>query len=152
MGWISRDWGVGGKLVEWPGVEGAAQWHKEWSGASKQMCTSGVNTGYSRVQHLISDLDVGAECTLSKFSDDTKLWRIVDMPADHATIQKNLDRLEICFDKTFMKFNKEKYKDLHLGWNNTMHKYMLGATQSHPAGKQHFRKGPSESWWTPSWT
>ncbi|KAK4825778.1 hypothetical protein QYF61_002341 [Mycteria americana] len=39
------------------------------------------------------------------------------------------DRLEKWDDRNLMKFNKEECNILHLGKNNPMHQYMLGATQ-----------------------
>ncbi|KAK4821756.1 hypothetical protein QYF61_000817 [Mycteria americana] len=65
---------------------------------------------------FISDLDDEADCTLGKF-------------VGCATIQRDLNRLEKWADRYLVKFNKEKCKVLHLGRNNPMHQYMLGATQ-----------------------
>ena len=72
---------------------------------------------------FISDLCEGTECTLSKFADDTKLGGVADTPEDCAAIQRDLDRLE----RNLMKFNKGTWKVMHLGRNNTVHQYRLGA-------------------------
>ena len=41
-------------------------------------------------------------------------------------IQKDLDRLEMCACATVMKFNKAKWKVLHVGQSNPKHKDSLG--------------------------
>ncbi|KAK4830628.1 hypothetical protein QYF61_012453 [Mycteria americana] len=74
-------------------------------------------------------LDDGAECTVSKSANDTKLGRVADTPEGSAAIQRDLDRLEKWADRNLMKFSKEKCEVLHLGRNNAMHQQMLGATQ-----------------------
>jgi len=72
---------------------------------------------------------MGQSCTFSRFADDTKLGGVAGTPRGHAAIQRELDRLGKWTSRNIMKFNKEKYKVLHLGVNNTMHQYMLGATE-----------------------
>ncbi|PKU42691.1 rna-directed dna polymerase from mobile element jockey- hypothetical protein [Limosa lapponica baueri] len=54
---------------------------------------------------FVSDTDSGIECTLSKFTDDTKLCGAVSMLEGRDAIQRNLDRLERWARVNLMKFN-----------------------------------------------
>ncbi|GAB0177704.1 mitochondrial enolase superfamily member 1 [Grus japonensis] len=75
---------------------------------------------------LVSNMDSGMECTLSKFTNNTKLCGTVDMLDGRDAIQRNLDRLERWAHANLMKFNKAKCKVLHVGWRNPKHDYRLG--------------------------
>lgn len=62
-----------------------------------------------------NDPDDRTERTLTRFADDTKLGSEVDTSEGRAVFQRDLDRLKEWASKNWMKFNKDKYKVLHLG-------------------------------------
>ena len=55
---------------------------------------------------------------LAKFADDTKLGGIANNLEDRNKIQNDLDRMEHWTKSNRMKFNRDKYKVLHLGKTN----------------------------------
>lgn len=60
-----------------------------------EQCTLGVHTGIGIISYLFWRQGEIIECTLSKFSDDTKLGGAVNMLEQKDDIQRDLDRLEV---------------------------------------------------------
>ncbi|KAJ7424161.1 rna-directed dna polymerase from mobile element jockey-like [Pitangus sulphuratus] len=72
---------------------------------------------------FINDIDSRIQCTLSKFSDDTKLSSLIGTTERQVAIQRDLEKFEKCAHGTLMRFNKFKGKILHLGVGDPKHKY-----------------------------
>ena len=75
---------------------------------------------------FVGDLDSGIKCTFSEFADNTKQSSAVDRIKGRDATERDLDRLERWAHANVVKFNKAKYKVLHLGQGNPKHRYRLG--------------------------
>ncbi|KAJ7415476.1 rna-directed dna polymerase from mobile element jockey-like [Willisornis vidua] len=65
--------------------------------------------------------DEGIKCTLSRFTDDTKLSGAIDTPKGLDVMNRDLDKLKKCGNGNLMRFNKSKGKVLHLCWGDSLY-------------------------------
>jgi len=97
---------------------------------------------------FLSEIDSGVQHILSKLVDDTMMWSAVDTSQGQDAMQRDLDRLEQCAQVNLMRFNKSKWKVLHLGWRNLHYQWKLRDERiEHSLAEKDLG-----CWWIESWT
>lgn len=85
---------------------------------------------------FICDLDGGIESAISKFADDTKWDRSVDLQERMRALQGDLDRLGRWTKSNNMRFNKTKCQVLHLATTTPSSTMVWGAQSGWTAPRQ----------------
>ena len=62
---------------------------------------------------------------LMMFADDTKLYRSIDLPQDHATLQHDIDQLCAWGDRSLMSFNLDKCHVMTFGKLGEVFNYIM---------------------------
>ncbi|PKU37991.1 rna-directed dna polymerase from mobile element jockey-like [Limosa lapponica baueri] len=114
------DCSVNVELVGWSHPEGSGQQLNVQMELSNKWCPQGSTLGSVLFNIFISRI----ECTC--IADDTKLSGAVDTPEGQDSIQRDLGKLEKWVCVNLMRFNKAKFKVLHLSWGNPQNQYKLG--------------------------
>ena len=114
------------KLVNKSKTESCDKWGSLRLASGFERRTSGLCFGTIALLDIyINDIDRGIAMKISKFADDTKIGGKAPTIGDCRVIQRDLDNLSSWSDKWLLKFNKDKCKVMHVGFNNIKHDYKL---------------------------
>lgn len=82
--------------------------------------------------------NLGAECTIGNFADETKLGGAIGCLKRPDALQRDIGRLTYWTMINEIKVNKSKCRILHLGWSSTRYNYKLGEEKlkSSPVGRK----------------
>ena len=76
----------------------------------------------------VNDMGNAISSNISKFADDTKIYRDIKSDSDSSLLQSDPDKLVLWASEWQMTFNAKKYKVLHFGKNNKKCDYELNGT------------------------
>ncbi|CAM5165820.1 unnamed protein product [Natator depressus] len=114
--------GINGKFSEWRGVTNGVP--------------QGSVLGPILFNLFMNDLEKGIKSEVAKFSDDTKLLKIVKTKADCEEFQIDLTELSDWAAKWQMKFNVDKCKVMQKGKNNPNYTYNMMGTNLATANQE----------------
>ena len=71
------------------------------------------------------DFDSGISSDINKFTDDTKIGRIIRLDSDATVLQVDMDKMNEWTDRWQMQFNINKCKVHSVGRGNPQYMYMI---------------------------
>ena len=78
-------------------------------------------------EYFINDLpNVNINSNIKIFADDTKAYNSIKDIDDVKNLQNVIDEMYLWTQKWLLKFNKNKFKILHIGKKNPKNKYFIG--------------------------
>ena len=127
------------------GIKGScADWINSWlHGRSQRVVVNGHFSSWKEVTSgvpqgsvlgpllfliFINDIDSSLTSSISKFADDTKLYRKVSDNDDASMLQRDLDRLFSWSQTWQMSFNADKCKVLHFGRKKVNYDYNMNGS------------------------
>ena len=73
----------------------------------------------------INDLPNHVESSVQMFADDTKIFTTVNTPDDVMKLQADIENLQEWSKKWLLRFNADKCKTMHMGFNNLKCEYAM---------------------------
>ena len=136
--------GIKGKVLEWirDWLRGRKQRvcvdgeYSEWIDVLSSVVQGSV-LGGTLFDLFIDDIDFAAIAALIlKYTDDTKVAKIVDTREDAEEMQKIIDNIAAWARKWGMEFNAKKCKILHVGKKNPRYKYFMNGLELEQAKEE----------------
>ena len=78
---------------------------------------------------FINDMPEVVDSMCQLFADDAKVFRSMDTKEEICCLQMDIDKLHAWSEKWQLLFNVKKCKCLHIGHNNTCHKYKMNGNK-----------------------
>jgi len=100
----------------------------EWREVYYSSVPQGSVCGPTQFSLYINDMIAVVQSNIILFADDAKMWRSINSIQDQKILQSDLDSLVKWSKIWLLRFNSNKCKVLHLGYNNKKYEYTMEET------------------------